>query len=69
MKQINSIKNFKTSILGEVFQGILKQDIIQKGSSVSNCQIEPFFYFAFRQRRTYYRRHVFKIFSKKINSR
>ena len=43
MKQINSIKNFKTSILGEVFQGILKQDIIQKGSSVSNCQIEPFF--------------------------
>ena len=43
MKQTNSIKNFKTSILGEVFQGILKQDIIQKGSSTSNCQIEPFF--------------------------
>ena len=43
MKQTNSIKNFKTSILGEVFQGILKQDIIQKGNSKSNCQIEPFF--------------------------
>ena len=45
MKQTNSIKNFKTSILGEVFQGILKQDIIQKGNSTSNCQIEPFFSF------------------------
>jgi len=43
MKQTNSIKNFKISILGEVFQGILKQDIIQKGNSKSNCQIEPFF--------------------------
>ena len=43
MKQTNSIKNFKTSILGEVFQGILKQDIIQKGNSTSHCQIEPFF--------------------------
>lgn len=43
MKQTNSIKNFKTSILGEVFQGIIKQDIIQKGNSQSNCQIEPFF--------------------------
>ena len=43
MRQTNSIKNFKTSILGEVFQGILKQDIIQKGNSTSNCQIEPFF--------------------------
>ena len=43
MKQTNSIKNFQTSILGEVFQGILKQDIIQKGNSTSNCQIEPFF--------------------------
>ena len=43
MKQINSIDNFETSILGEVFQGIIKQDIIQKGKSSSNCQIEPFF--------------------------
>ena len=43
MKQTNSIKNFHTSILGEVFQGIIKQDIIQKGKSTSNCQIEPFF--------------------------
>ena len=43
MKQTNSIKNFKSSILGEVCQGILKQDIIQKGNSKSNCQIEPFF--------------------------
>ena len=43
MKQINSIENFETSILGEVFQGIIKQDIIQKGKSSSNCQIEPFF--------------------------
>ena len=43
MKQTNSIKNFHTSILGEVFQGIIKQDITQKGKSSSNCQIEPFF--------------------------
>ena len=43
MKQTNSIKSFHTSILGEVFQGIIKQDIIQKGKSTSNCQIEPFF--------------------------
>ena len=43
MKQTNSIKNFQTSILGNVFQGIIKQDIIQKGKSISNCQIEPFF--------------------------
>ena len=43
MKQINSIKSFHTSILAEVFQGIIKQDITQKGKSTSNCQIEPFF--------------------------
>ena len=43
MKQTNSINNFQTSILGEVFQGIIKQDITQKGKSTSNCQIEPFF--------------------------
>ena len=43
MKQTNSLSNFHTSILGEVFQGIIKQDIIQKGKSSSNCQIEPFF--------------------------
>ncbi len=43
MRQVNSIKNFKTSILGKIFQGIIKQDVIQKGKSSSNCQIEPFF--------------------------
>lgn len=43
MKQTNSLSSFHTSILGEVFQGILKQDITQKGKSSSNCQIEPFF--------------------------
>ena len=43
MKQTNSLKNFNTSILGDIFQGIIKQDIIQKGKSSSNCQIEPFF--------------------------
>lgn len=43
MRQVNSLKNFKTSILGSIFQGIIKQDIIQKGKSSSNCQIEPFF--------------------------
>ena len=43
MKQINSLKSFHTSILGDIFQGIIKQDIIQKGKSSSNCQIEPFF--------------------------
>ena len=39
MKQTNSLSSFHTSILGEVFQGILKQDITQKGKSSSNCQI------------------------------
>ena len=43
MKQVNSISNFETSELGKVFQGIIKQDISEKGKSVSNCQIEPFF--------------------------
>ena len=31
IKQTNSLKNFKASILGEVFQGTLKQDLVQKG--------------------------------------
>ena len=43
MKQVNSILNFETSELGTVFQGIIKQDISEKGKSLSNCQIEPFF--------------------------
>ena len=42
IKQTKSLKNFKVSILVEVFQGILKQDLMQKGNSTSNCQIEPF---------------------------
>ena len=41
----NSLKNFKASILGEVFQGTLKQDLIQKDNSTSNCQIEPFLHY------------------------
>ena len=45
IKQTKSLKNFKASILGEVFQGTLKQDLIQKGNSTSNCQIEPFLHY------------------------
>ena len=43
MKQINSIEHFEISELGKIFQGIIKQDISEKGKSLSNCQIEPFF--------------------------
>ena len=43
MKQVNTISNFKTSVLGTVFEGIIKQDIQEKGNSLSKCQIEPFF--------------------------
>ena len=43
MKQINSIEHFEISELGKIFQGIIKQDISEKGKSISNCQIEPFF--------------------------
>ena len=43
MKQTNSISNFTTTILSDVFQGILKHDISSKGHSISNAQIEPFF--------------------------
>ena len=69
MKQTNSIKNFKTSILGEVFQGILKQDIIQKGNSKSNCQIEPFFTLHLDNEEPSIENMFEKFFKKKINRR
>lgn len=43
MKQVNDISNFKTSMLGSVFEGIIKVDVLEKGNSLSKCQIEPFF--------------------------
>lgn len=43
MKQTNSLSSFVTSTLGNVFQGVVKQDILEKGKALSNCQIEPFF--------------------------
>ena len=36
MKQINTISNFKTSMLGTVFEGIIKQDRQEKGNSLLN---------------------------------
>ncbi len=43
MKQVNNINSFKTSIIGKIFQGILKHELEQKGKSLSNANIEPFF--------------------------
>lgn len=48
MKTVNNIKQFETSlIIGETFQGIIKQNILQKGTSLSTCQLEPFFILSF----------------------
>jgi hypothetical protein len=43
MKQVNTTESFKTSIIGKIFQGILKHEIELKGKSLSKCNIEPFF--------------------------
>lgn len=43
MKMENNIKSFDISIIGNIFQGILKHDLETKGLSTSKCLIEPFF--------------------------
>jgi ubiquitin carboxyl-terminal hydrolase 10 len=43
MKQVNTIKSFETSIIGRLFQGILKHELYSKGQSLSKCNVEPFF--------------------------
>lgn len=43
MKQVNTVESFQTSIIGKLFQGILKHEIESKGKSLSKCNIEPFF--------------------------
>jgi ubiquitin C-terminal hydrolase len=43
MKQTNTADSFDTSIIGHIFQGILKHEIDSKGKSLSKCNIEPFF--------------------------
>lgn len=43
MKQVNTTNNFQTSIIGNIFQGILKHELEAKGKSLSKCNIEPFF--------------------------
>ena len=48
MKTVNDISKFQTSfIIGETFQGIIKQNILEKGHSISKCQVEPFFILSF----------------------
>ena len=43
MKQVNTISNFQISIIGQIFQGVLKHELESKGKSLSKCSIEPFF--------------------------
>jgi len=43
MVQVNKEEQFKTSIIGDIFQGILKHELESKGKSLSKCKIEPFF--------------------------
>jgi len=43
MKQVNTVNSFKTSIIGQLFQGVLKHELEAKGNSLSKCTIEPFF--------------------------
>jgi len=43
MKQVNSVDSFQISIIGNIFQGILKHELESKGNSLSKCNIEPFF--------------------------
>ena len=58
MKQVNDISNFKTSMLGSVFEGIIKVDVLEKGNSLSKCQIEPFFVLSLNVDGNTNRRHV-----------
>jgi ubiquitin carboxyl-terminal hydrolase 10 len=43
MKQTNTESSFTMSVIGNIFQGILKHEIESKGKSLSKCSIEPFF--------------------------
>jgi ubiquitin carboxyl-terminal hydrolase 36/42 len=43
MKQTNTEESFMISVIGNIFQGILKHEIESKGKSLSKCSIEPFF--------------------------
>jgi ubiquitin C-terminal hydrolase len=43
MKQVNTEESFQTSIIGNIFQGILKHELGSKGNSLSKSIIEPFF--------------------------
>lgn len=43
MKITNSESSFDISIIGNIFEGILKHDLQTKGKSTSKCLIEPFF--------------------------
>lgn len=43
MKQVNTVDAFLTSIIGNLFQGVLKHELESKGQSLSKCTIEPFF--------------------------
>jgi hypothetical protein len=43
MKQVNTVDSFQTSIIGKIFQGVLKHELESKGKSLSKSNIEPFF--------------------------
>ena len=43
MRQTNTVNSFQISIIGNIFQGILKHELESKGNSLSKCNIEPFF--------------------------
>jgi len=43
MKQVNTIDSFRISVIGKIFQGILKHELESKGNSLSKANIEPFF--------------------------
>jgi len=43
MKLGNTENSFNISMIGKIFQGVLKHDLETKGLSISNCLIEPFF--------------------------
>ena len=43
MRQVNTVHSFQTSIIGNIFQGILKHELELKGNSISKSNIEPFF--------------------------
>jgi ubiquitin C-terminal hydrolase len=43
MKQVNTEDAFNISVIGKIFQGVLRHELEMKGKSVSKCTIEPFF--------------------------